>query len=145
MFWLLLLHTGSTLFMTGLIWFVQVVHYPLFMQVGPNGFASYEKSHQARTSLIVMPVMLCELITAAVLFFKSTSTIPLTTLILNAILLALIWLSTFLLQVPCHRLLSQGYEVETCRRLVNSNWIRTICWSARSILLLLLLNSIVNQ
>lgn len=27
--WLLVAHVVATLFMTGLIWFVQVVHYPL--------------------------------------------------------------------------------------------------------------------
>ena len=31
---LLLLHAGATFFMCGLIWFVQIVHYPLFAQVG---------------------------------------------------------------------------------------------------------------
>ena len=34
---LLLLHAAATLFMTGLIWFVQVVHYPLFARVGEDG------------------------------------------------------------------------------------------------------------
>lgn len=31
--WLLLLNLASALFMTGLIWFVQVVHYPLFERI----------------------------------------------------------------------------------------------------------------
>lgn len=35
---LLYLHAGATLFMTGLIWFVQVVHYPLFLRVGEGNF-----------------------------------------------------------------------------------------------------------
>lgn len=32
--WLLLVHAAVTLYMTGVIWFVQVVHYPLFSCVG---------------------------------------------------------------------------------------------------------------
>jgi hypothetical protein len=35
----LLTCVASTLFMTGLSWFVQVVHYPLFAAVGPDAFA----------------------------------------------------------------------------------------------------------
>jgi hypothetical protein len=38
----LLAHVATTLFMTGLSWFVQVVHYPLLTQVGRCGFADCE-------------------------------------------------------------------------------------------------------
>ena len=37
----LLAHAAATLFMVGLIWFVQVVHYPLFARVGPDAFVPY--------------------------------------------------------------------------------------------------------
>ncbi len=39
--WLLAIHAGCALFMAGLIWFVQVVHYPLFDQVGKAEFTAY--------------------------------------------------------------------------------------------------------
>lgn len=42
---LLITHAAATLWMTGLIWFVQVVHYPLFALVGSTGFAAYESAH----------------------------------------------------------------------------------------------------
>ncbi len=32
--WLLFVHAAMTLFMVGVIWFVQIVHYPLFRGVG---------------------------------------------------------------------------------------------------------------
>ena len=35
--WLLILHAGATLYMAGVIWFVQIVHYPLFSRVGQPG------------------------------------------------------------------------------------------------------------
>ncbi len=38
----LLAHVAATLFMTGLIRFVQVVHYPLLARVGRGGFADCE-------------------------------------------------------------------------------------------------------
>lgn len=37
---LLTLHALNTWFMTGLIWLVQAVQYPLFVRVGREGFAA---------------------------------------------------------------------------------------------------------
>ena len=37
---ILLGHLAATLFMVGVIWFVQVVHYPLFAKVGATAFAA---------------------------------------------------------------------------------------------------------
>lgn len=62
--WVILFNAASTLMMTGVIWFVQVVHYPLFAEVGRAEFAQYEASHSGLTTLIVAPLMLVELITA---------------------------------------------------------------------------------
>ena len=45
---ILLLHTLSTLSMLGLIWFVQIVHYPLMARVGRVRFHAYETDHQRR-------------------------------------------------------------------------------------------------
>ena len=41
----LLANAAATLFMTGLIWFVQVVHYPLFAFVSGPGAAAYAARH----------------------------------------------------------------------------------------------------
>lgn len=38
--------------------------------------------------------------------------------------------STALLQVPCHSILAKGFDATAHERLVNTNWIRTICWWA---------------
>jgi hypothetical protein len=48
------------------------------------------------------------------------------------VLVAVIWLSTALLQVPAHGRLSAGFDAETGGFLVATNWIRTIAWSLRS-------------
>ena len=47
----------ATAAMVGLVWFVRVVHHPLFAAVGSGGFAQYEQLHQRRTSLAVGPSM----------------------------------------------------------------------------------------
>ncbi len=57
----LFLHALSTVFMTGLIWFVQVVHYPLKAMVDTGSFTAYQRAHQTRTAWIVGPPMLVEI------------------------------------------------------------------------------------
>jgi hypothetical protein len=60
-------------------------------------------------------------------------------------LLAGIWLSTFLLQVPQHNVLLQGFAEEAHRKLVITNWIRTVLWSCRGILVLWMLKPIMRE
>ena len=45
----LLANAASTLFMVRLAWFVDVVHYPLFAEVGEERFARYHEQHKRRT------------------------------------------------------------------------------------------------
>lgn len=121
-------HAATTLFMTGLIWFVQIVHYPLMGMVPADVFAKYEMLHRDRTGWIVAPVMLIELGTAVALAYLR----PGFATWIGIALLAVIWLSTWLLQVPAHVALSNAFDEATHMLLVRSNWIRTIAWSLRS-------------
>ena len=65
-----LAHLFSTLFMTGVIWFAQAVHYPLLGRVGKEAFVEYEKENTGRTGWMVIPAMAVELITALLLLWK---------------------------------------------------------------------------
>ncbi len=133
---LLLIHAAATLFMAGLIWFVQVVHYPLMAKVGEDGFLAYESHHQRLTTRVVGPAMLVELISAAWLIIDPLKYYPVWLAYVGISLLAVIWLSTALLQVPRHRELERGFSSNAHRRLVYSNWLRTVAWSLRAVLVL---------
>ena len=130
-----LIHLASTLYMVGLIWFVQIVHYPLLGKVGISEFLTYEREHVQRTTWVVSP-MLFEFSTALLLTWNQRAGIPAWAAWAGLSLLLMIWLSTVLIQVPCHRRLEQGFDVGVHRRLVRSNWIRTICWSLRGVLVI---------
>ena len=73
----LLLQLAAALFMTGLIWFVQVVHYPLFSETGSSAFVHYEQQHVRRTSWVVIPPMVLEAATAAALVVSPAAAFPL--------------------------------------------------------------------
>jgi hypothetical protein len=134
---ILLVHAGATLFMAGLIWFVQIVHYPLFARVEPRVFPGYEIEHMRRTGWIVTPVMLLEAATAIALLFDPR--VPAPAAWGGAVLLAVVWLSTAFLQAPRHVTLRAGFDATLHARLVATNWIRTAAWSLRAVLALALL------
>ncbi len=125
----------ATLALTGLVWFVQVVHYPLLARVGPSSFAAYEQEHVRRTTWLAVPLMVTEGIVVAMLLLLDTSAAT----VLGAVLLAGIWASTFLVQVPCHRVLEKEWSAPAHARLVRSNWVRTALWTARSAIAVALL------
>jgi len=54
---LFILNLFSTLYLTGLIWTIQIVHYPLFSLVGKNEFIDYHSAHSARISWKVISQM----------------------------------------------------------------------------------------
>jgi len=132
----LLLQAGSTLAMSGLIWFVQVVHYPLFAAVGRDGFPSYEREHVRRTGWVVGPLMVTEGLAAAWLLVSPPAGCGRTLPLLGFALLLLIWGSTATLQVPAHRRLAGEFAPDDHRRLIRTNWIRTILWTLRALLAL---------
>lgn len=121
-------------FMTGLIWFVQVVHYPLFAMVDGPGSSAYAARHQAATTWVVGPVMLAELVVAIWLAVAPPSGVPAWIPRVALGLLVVVWLSTALWQVPLHQRLLGGHDGSTIASLVAGNWIRTAAWTARAIL-----------
>lgn len=132
------LHLASTFYMVGLIWFVQVVHYPLFAAVGEDKFVEYEDHHQRLTTWVVGPGMLVELVSGMLLALTAADSRSAMILWVSLGLLAIIWLSTALVQIPCHRQLSTGFNASAHRRLVRSNWLRTVAWTGRGVLIMLL-------
>lgn len=138
---ILLAHAAATLFMAGVIWFVQIVHYPLFSGVGREGFAAYSEAHSRRTGLVVGPPMLLEAATAVLLLFVRPAGVPGSLAWMGAALLVAVWLSTALLQVPSHRAFASGFRADAHRSLVLTNWIRTALWSARTLLVLAMLSA----
>jgi hypothetical protein len=132
---LMMFHLNSTLLMAGLIWFVQIVHYPLMAGVGRGVFRDYARLHQMRTTWVVAGPMLVELGTGAWLLAVAPELRATWSFIAATMLLAVIWASTAWWQVPIHRALAEGYDGWLIRRLVRSNWVRTLAWSGRAALL----------
>lgn len=131
----LLLQFSCTVFMTGLIWFVQVVHYPLMASVGWDRFSTYSQQHQARTTWVVAGPMLTEACLTIWTVVSNPQLIQKPWYIASSLLLVAIWASTAFLQVPLHQKLGLGFDEHRIHKLVRTNWIRTIAWTGRALLL----------
>lgn len=125
-------HVVATLIMVGVIWVVQLVHYPLFAAVGQAQFPAYHHAHVRQISLVVMPAMLVELGGALYLCVAPPRGVPLAWCVVGLALVGVAWLTTALASVPMHDRLAGGFDAEAHRLLVSTNWIRTLAWSARA-------------
>lgn len=117
--------------MTGIIWQVQLLAYPQFLKVSAADFPAYHKSHTQRMGWIVGGPMLAELALALLTAWQLRSIVSLVAL---ALVIAL-WLITAFVQIPLHGRLAHGYDRSTIRKLIITNWLRTVLWSARTALL----------
>jgi hypothetical protein len=111
-------------YLAGLIWIVQVVHYPLFAEVGASAWPVYEAGHRRRITLVVAAPMLAQLPLAALLLPGALAAANLA-LVLVAFGATVAWLG------PMHGRLQARWDARAHRRLVLGNWVRTAAWSAQ--------------
>jgi hypothetical protein len=130
----LVTNLAVTLFLTGLVWELQVVQFPLMLHAAELDFPDYVKYQRTRNTLLMAPVMLIELITGG--WLLADPHLPHRDLFHAALLILIIWTVTFASIVPIHSKLVRGYDQRLLRTLIRRNWIRTACWSLRSAILL---------
>ena len=125
-------HFLSTSLMVGIIWVIQLLHYPAFHFIKESDYVEFQHFHMQRISFIVVPVMILELFSAFMLVYYLRSNL----LILCLIILLFIWLITFVFFTKLHQSLLDGYNKTVVDKLVKINWSRTILWSLRLIILI---------
>jgi hypothetical protein len=150
--------------MVGMIWMVQLVHYPLMRRVS----RAYHEQHMDVMGAFVAPLMLLDLVLAtlpclgdlggigrgildAVPALRDLAVVPRERAWGGAGLLGIVWVSTAALSVPTHEaLLSllRSIDSDDCEdaagtkaqrealwhRLVRTNWVRVAFWSLRGLL-----------
>jgi len=130
----LIAHLIFSSIMTGVIWIIQIVHYPSFHFIEKELYTAFQKFHMNKISIIVIPVMLAELITGIMLLFDKSSKSFF--LITSLIILILIWAITGVFFSKVHSKLIFGYQELVVNQLVVMNWIRTLLWTLRLFFLL---------
>lgn len=137
---LLVVNACLAWFMTGLIWFVQIVHYPMFDMASRNEFVQFANRHcQLTTSVVALPMvaeLLCSFLLAVLWNGNGKLLVWLCFLLVVGI-----WFCTVAYSIPSHnKFCSVGFVQETHHYLVTTNWVRTILWTVRAGLLAVLLS-----
>lgn len=110
-----------------LIWLVQLIIYPSFAHIVEDEFISWHRKYVRTISTIVTPLMAAQMVLIIVLLNYRLTWAHICMLLSVLV----IWVSSFSLSVPCHKKLSiNGKDQTVIGRLVGTNWIRTLLWSA---------------
>ncbi len=125
----LLVHALATFAMVGIIWTVQVVHYPLFALVGGAGFAAYEAAHTTRMGALLLVPWGVEGLSGLALLALVPPGVPRWLVLADLALLGVTVLVTVAVSVPQHQVLGAGFDPGAHRLLVTTNWLRTAAWT----------------
>ena len=149
--WVVIVQFAATSYLVGLIWLIQIVHYPMLAQLDPGCARDACKGHATRITPVVGIPMLAEAAAAVTLLWPGVLPLsqgPQLASWIGLALLAAIWISTFALQVPLHERLAKqdtAIDVPAVRALVSTNWIRTAFWTLRLPIAAYLLVSIMHR
>tara|TARA_Y100000768_G_scaffold309841_1_gene244134 strand:- start:1926 stop:2357 length:432 start_codon:yes stop_codon:yes gene_type:complete len=122
------------LFLFSLILITQFVSYPLFLKVNEKQFTAYHQSYTFYISIIVIPAMVLELFLSFNQIIHSVDYFS----VLNIAILAIIWMSTFFIQVPIHNKIAFKYDKKLIKKLISTNWIRTFAWTCKLFICILI-------
>ena len=130
---MLIIHLIATSVMVGVIWIIQLVHYPSFHFIERNQYTSFQRFHMSRISYVVIPAMVTELFTL-ILIIISIDQVNLI-ILASALLLIVIWLMTAVFFSGVHQKLTLGYDQTVVEKLVKLNWGRTLLWTLRLLII----------
>lgn len=133
---------ASTWAMAGVIWVIQLVHYPVFdaIERGQNDelWRSFGDRHRMSISYVVGPFMLAEGVTGIWLVVSPPGDAGVLLPLVAGALMAIAYGTTAFVSVPLHERLTPSYDADAHRKLVSSNWIRTFAWTARGLVIAVL-------
>lgn len=137
---LLLSHAGVTLTMVGIMWSVQLLVYPQFRSVPVDGFVPYVTDHSTRIVQVLALFAPLEVVLALLLFVMRPAGVSWAIALIGGLLLVALWFATGFYYAPLHgELQAGGYDEGLVERLIVTNWFRTVLWSARGVLALIVL------
>ena len=130
---MLIIHLIATSVMVGVIWIIQLVHYPSFHFIERNQYTTFQRFHMSRISYVVIPAMVTELFTLILIIISIDQVNPI--ILASALLLIVIWLMTAVFFSGVHQKLTSGYDKTIVDKLVKLNWGRTLLWTLRLFLI----------
>ncbi|MDQ8191127.1 hypothetical protein [Roseibacillus persicicus] len=122
-------HAFSVFALFGLIWTIQLVHYPMFKFVEAPHWPRFHRIHSRNITFIVFPLMLVELLTSLQLFLEDNSFSH----SMSLGCAAATWLLTILIFVPLHNQIAIRPVPSKLALLAHLNWLRVVVWTLASV------------
>ncbi|MBT6460903.1 MAG: hypothetical protein HOK49_00020 [Opitutae bacterium] len=117
-----------------LIWLVQLIIYPTFQKIPESDFRNWHRIYCRRIGYIVLPLMLGQVIFTIGYFMDQQETNP-----CLPVALTMTWIITFAVSAPIHdRLQKNGKDPIQIKKLIRTNWYRTILWTLIPVMQVLL-------
>lgn len=124
------LHIARNLLDFGIVivvWLAQVIMYPSLAHIERDAFVSWHRKYTRRIAFFVIPLLCGQAIVVGIMLYYDASLLT----VLSAALIFACWASTSGLSVPCHvQLQRAGKDLQVIRKLVWTNLIRTVLWTA---------------
>jgi hypothetical protein len=130
--------------MFGVIWIMQIVHYPLMRFVSGEQFARFETAHRVRISWVVGPLMLIEGVCVLAFLFAPPAGLPWWLPWVGAGVETVAIGTTAFVSAPLHERLNANFDQATLNRLIATNWIRTIAWTCRAAVAIAMLVAVLR-
>lgn len=127
----------SCVSLLGLLWFIQLIHYPLLNRI-KEGFVQYERESLKRATYLTGPLMVFDFVLSLFLIAYENTDILIFFACIHLVLGILYWLWTFLFQLQRHQKLTVGYSKKALGKLITSSWFRLIIWTIKSLVLLVI-------
>ena len=118
--------------MFGVIWIVQVVHYPLMRFAAGPEFAGFETEHRQRISWVVGPLMAVEGVCVLAFLFAPPAGLSWWLPWAGAGAEGVAIGTTVFVSAPLHERLNAHFDPALLDRLIATNWIRTVAWTVRA-------------
>ncbi len=139
-----IIHALVSIIITAIMWYIQVVHYPMLRFVEADHFEHYNRELKMKNTLLFFPLFSLEIFTSVALLLSFTMVSDFTTSVQNQfflvgfslILLFVLHLINFQLIRPLLSSLQTDTNGKKHQQLLRMQWIRTLGWTIRMIILL---------
>lgn len=124
---------------TVLMWFMQIVHYPLMSYTDPAKWEAFSEKRRMLTMMITYPLMAFEVLTGFTLLVIATQSKTYPLFATSLLILVCLIIYTFMYLNPHLKKMTGPNDSQNHQRFLKLHWVRTIGWTVRFLLMLLIL------
>ncbi len=114
-------------YLVGLIWLIQLIHYPSFASIAAERWQGFHHAHTTAMGLLAGAPMVASLLLGLWLAWRDGGSPQYVALGCEVAA----WIVTFAVSVPLHQRLAAGPDPQAIALLISTNWLRTAAWTVK--------------